>query len=338
MKEKSRKLVAFLADIHLFWLVFMELWNLFAAGVTVRVVPSSHIYLSKLPKWGIYAIAIAWMLIGLGTAINLQRQKESRAAYVIAFVWNVVVPFGAGLFSILTEGYFYDYGDGFFSGLNGLVILFYGFAAMFVSFVAGVVSLICRVISVKRRGTERKPSALKKRLTDGLNLFTAAVFVALLVFVVCYLTDSATRSLVKAQEKRQMEEFTASLSQYPQEAIEQLRYDSYEALLTAQLYWEEGADEALWQEILQMPDMVQKVTEQFGVMLQTYEPQRMIEMVNSFMYLNAKDRTISCCFELYVMTRGEERSWEDLWCVVVFSENLEYREVVFTTQPPKEPD
>lgn len=336
MKEKSRKLVAFLADIHLFWFTLIVLWNLLAAGMTVLAMPSSHIYLSKLPQWGIYAIAIAWMLIGLGTAINLQRQKESTAAYVISFGWNVLVPFGAGLFSILTEGYFYDYGDGFLSGLNGLVILFFGLAAMFFSFVAGVISLICKVISVKRRGVTRKPAVWKKHLTDGLNLLTAVAFVALLLFGVCYLTDSATRSLVKAQEKRRMEEFTASLAQYPEEAIEQLRYDSYEALLTAQLYWEEGADEALRQEILQMPDMVWEVTEQFGVMLQTYEPQRMIDMINSFMYLNAKDRTISCCFELYVMTHGEERSSEDLWCIVVFSENLEFKEVVFTTQPPRE--
>lgn len=329
------KLVKKLRDLHFFTLLLIAAWNMFSLYATLLPNIDCHIYFRELPPFIFLFVYLIWIIVGVYLMNRFLKDVTGKKTFWIAFLWNFILPIAEAVFSLVVSDRFYDFGSTWFGGLAEFLLAIF---TIILAVIGGIIFLIGSAVSRNRIKKNRERKHTFVILSDFLNVITALGIVILLVTLgMAFLFEKMT-DIKYDREQRAKENFQAWVCDtYSEDQLIALKYDGFEYASTV-LLLSEG--------LITSKDLDDTFTaDEKAILLNAVEPYRTfsksmddsanVELVNSVVSFDHHDRTISAYYEVTGKTI-ETGHYCSFWCEIIFTDQLELKEIHYTDGLPVE--
>lgn len=329
------KLVKKLRDFHFFTLILIAAWNVFSLYATLLPNINCHIYLRELPASIFLFIYLIWIIAGVYLMYRFLEDDTKKDAFWKAFLWNFLLPIAEAIFSLVVSDRFYDFAGIWFGGLAECLFAIF---TIILAVIGGIIFLIGSFISRNRIRKEREKGRISILIGDVLNVL-AALGLSLLLFTlgIAFLYEKMT-DIKEEKELRAKENFqTWVYDTYTEDEVKDLQYDGFEYAAAVQLL-SEGllAPEELDEEFTpKEKSILLNAVESYKTFAKPMGDSAKIELINSVLSFDHHDRTISGFYEVTGIGRNTGFSCS-FWCEIIFTDQLELKDIQFTDAIPVE--
>lgn len=366
MSEKWNRFLTVLRKMYLFPMGILVLWNVLVIESTLLAAPYNHMYLSQIPVEVLKGFVILYAAAGGWFSYRALRREAGKTDRWMGFLWNFGLSILDALFLLATKDLFYSFG-GFMPGLEALGVYLNAVFTIILSVVGAVIWLaVMKIVRKKRKaeyGTEAEKSSIAENRTDAeaaaevkngaeadkdaaaekgkkvcfrfrdfLNVLAFLGIILLVLYQVLDLFLPAAQKYMEAKELERAEKYRQYVvEKNTEEGMEDVMYESFQILFAAQILSEEENDSFLseWADRKE----VSLALERYLEVTDRLEVREYIGMINSFYYCDYRTKTVTCCYELDTIDR-ERNCYVDIYCQVIYNDDLEFQDVLFTEQKP----
>lgn len=329
------KLVKKLRDLHFFTLSLIAAWNLFSLYATLLPNIECHIYFRELPQFIFLFVYLIWMITGVYLMYRFLKDVTGKETFWLAFLWNFILPIAEAVFSLVVSDRFYNFGSTWFGGLAEFLFAIF---TILLSVIGGIIFLIGSAISRNRIRKKRERKRASVIIGDVLNVTTALALVILLFTLGIVFLFEKMEDIKYDREQRAKENFQAWVCDtYTEDQLISLKYDGFEYACTVLLLSEGMVDSEDLDDTF-TPDeknILLNAVETYRTFAKTMDNSANVELVNSVVSFDHHDRTISAYYEVTGKTI-ETGHYCSFWCEIIFTDQLELKEIHYTDGLPVE--